>query len=476
MQFVKIYAMLLFIGVLLFSCSKKEEVEEVIELSDFMIEVHSDFLLSTQKGYYLFSNDKGNIISEGILENGKKYAIPSSEGSSIHFTYILTTPDIQRTTIVANTFLNIEVSNSLILHKALNGSNAFPDVGEIKGQAKVNIDCFGGINYITIATQSNALFSLPDNSYPKQLGLFATEEEALAIRSTESTPTSANQFEYAIKNISIDRENTFVCSDFTDATNVMKSIQVDVSGTRNIGTGGITLSAIPNNFIPPRPLYLFGQIDFRSFDFSNSQTSTLWYMKDWIKSKREYMSITSQTYEYTSNNEVKKVYQQYNHGLYPPPSTLRLEIPAASIEIIHNKNKSVITQEGEQFIGTVVYQPRRSRETNNKIYAWALNFSGEEKNIEWTFPTLSSQMRSHLEIEENIFEKEIIPIAKYMSINEEYKDYNEYIKTVFKPYKVILYKAPLEWKVRYNITEYILDEGGIIYPYEINYLKNNGFK
>lgn len=467
-----VFVFLILISLSIFSCSKKDE----IEISDFMIEVNSDFLVSNQKGYYLFTNDKGEVISEGILENEKKYNIPSSRDNSLHFTYLISTPSTQNSFVVANTFMNIEISNSLILHQALNGLGALTDIEQVKGQARLNIDCFGGMHYTTIATQSNAVFSLLDNRYPQELGLFEAEEEALAIRSTESVPTSTSQFEYAIKDISIGRENTFVCSDFRDATDVMKSIQVDVGRTRNIGKGDITFSVLPDEFISPNPAYLFGQIDKKFFDFSTSQTYTLWYMEDWVKSKREYMNITAQTYERTSANEVQKVYKQSNYGLYPPPSTLRLEIPATSIEITHNQNRSVITQEGEQSTGSVLYQERGNRNINDKIYVWALQFSGDEKNIEWVFPNSSSQMRSHLGIEENVFEKEMIPIVKYMSILDDYKGYNKFIKTTFEPYNFRLYKAPSDWQVNYDITEYILNEGGIIYPYQVKSLKNNKFE
>ena len=459
----------------IFSCSKKEE----IKVSDFALEVNSDFLTTSQKAYYLFTNNKGEIILEGILENGKKYDMPLLGNEAIHFTYLISTPSTQSPTIIANTFLNIEVSSSLILHQALNAQSALANAEQPKGKAEVRTNCFGGTYYTTIATQSDALFSLTDNTYnnyPQYINLFGTQEEALAIRSTTYSPTSPNQFQYAIKNIGINQQNEFICTDFKDGKNVMKSIQVDVGRTRNIGKGDIILSVLPNEFISPNPIHSFGQIDKRNFDFSTSQTSTLWYMEDWIKSKREYINITTQTYERKSNNEIKRIYQQSNYGLYPPPSTLRLEIPITSIEITHNQNKSVITQEGEQSIGSIIYQRKGSRNINEKIYAWLLQFSGDEEKIDWIFPTLSSQMRSHLGIEEGVFEKEMIPIVKFMSIFDDYEGYTKFIQTTFQPYNFRLYKAPSEWKVDYDITEYLSNEGGIIVPYNVNILRENRVK
>ncbi|AFM02663.1 hypothetical protein Fleli_0164 [Bernardetia litoralis DSM 6794] len=447
-----------------FSCSKKDEVE----ISDFMIEVNSDFLLSSQKGYYLFTNAQGDILSEGILENDKQYSIPAFQDETVHFTYFLSEPpNPQLATVVAITFMNIDISHNLVLH----GGSDLSDAQQEKGQANVSIECFGGTYYTTIATKTSAVYGVADASFPRTLNLFDDGEEALGLRTTVYPPTSASQFQYAMKNLYVGQENPFLCGDFQDASQKMKSIQIDVGRTRNIGTGVIQLSSIPNGFVSPNIARPFGITDMRSFNFSDSQTATLWYLEDWVKSKREYMKITSQTYDNDlTTGQTKRIYKQSNYGLYPAPSIIRMEIPDVSINVSHNQGISTITQSGEQSLGNIQYQRKGIRGQNEKLYAWILQFEGNQSSIEWVFPKLSNQLYSYLEVEENVFEKEMIPIIKYMSIFEGYKNYNQFIKETFTPYDFKTYNAPVNWQVDYDITEYITNQGGVMYPYEINNL------
>lgn len=467
----KYFLLLIFYSILFYSCSKKNEE---ITLSNFSIDVQSDFLLSTQKAYYLFTNNEGDILSEGSLENGKQYVIPSFE-EEVHFTYILSTPpDPQLATIIAITYVDINVSNNLVLHKGLNSSSALVNADLPKGQANVRIDCFGGLYYTSIATKSDIVLGVEDNQFPRSLNLFDSQEEALALRTTVYPPTSANQFLYAIKNIQIGQENPFLCEDFQDASQKVKSITMDVGRTRNIGSGYITFSAIPDGFVSPNPLYTFGTIDRKNFNFNNSQTATLWYLEDWVKSNRKYMRINSQTIERGATNDRQKVYTQVNHGLFPPPSVIRLEIPTVSIDIQHSENKSLITQSGEQFIGGVQYQRKGERIQNNKLYGWILNFAGNKQQIEWIFPKLSNQLYSHLGIDKNVFESEMIPIQKDMAILEGYNNYDKYVKETFTPYDFTTSIAPANWQKNHFITEYISsEEGGVIPHYEIDIFHRN---
>lgn len=452
------YLLFAFVAILvLSSCSKNEETLP----SDFSIEVQADFLNSNEKGYYLFTNSEGEILSEGILENGQNYPIPKKgEDKILHFTYFLNTPPVSNLSFFTGvTVMDINVSSNLILHSALNP--VIPIVDNA-GIAEVRIDCFGGQYYTSMITGNvGRLSGIQDQNFPASLSLMNPVEETLALRTTSYPPTSASEFQYAIKDIRVGETTSFLCEDFRDASQKIKSITVDVGRTRNIGNGFVRLTTIPDGAVISNPYLTFGTADFRGFRFSDSQTTTLWYLEDWVKSKREYMCLTSVTEQYSDNNELVRTYTQSNYGLYPAPSVVRIEIPEATININHNERTSIITQNGGHFTGNIFYERKEDKIQNNTFYAWLVQFSGEKQEMQWVFPTLSNQFYTYFEVEENIFKDEMIPVSKNMNVLGEYDgDYNQYVKENFTPYNFFVQKAPSTWQQDIYITEQISNQGG----------------
>lgn len=239
MQFVKIYTMLLFIGVFLFSCSKKEEIEEIIEpTTKFSFQTTSDFLLSTQKAYYFLINEKDSVLKEGILENGKTYTSEFLEVEELNFAYMIGTYEDNKKNFKGHQFLDIATDNVMVLHKYLHQDERrinFTKQGI--GEAQINFSCAantGSTNYSILSDDNYNVLNVgsqPGVLSNAKITLYSPTTDIMLLRAEGYRPTRTEEFSYATATVQAGENYSFDCNtpDFKTSRGMMKDLDINLS-------------------------------------------------------------------------------------------------------------------------------------------------------------------------------------------------------------------------------------------------------
>ena len=476
MQFVKIYTLLLFIGVLLFSCSKKEEVEEIIEpTTKFSFQTTPDFLFSTQKAYYFLINDKDSIFQEGILENGKTYTSEFPEVKELNFAYMIGTYEDNKKNFKGYQYLDIPIDNVMILHKYLHhDENRINTNKQGIGEAKINFICAAntsGTNY-SILSDDNYNFNLarqPNVLSNANITLYSPSAEVMLLRTDKYRPTRTEEFSYATQTIQVGETYSLDCNTpaFKTSRGMMKDLDIDLSEAHQLNRyfGNVLLNVYPTNkeimnnahLYSPYIDHYLGNIYGALVD-SRETSCKLWYPSEWIEGKREHMEIFIPVYMYNTNGSAntKINYLQKHEGNYPAPINLGFYVPLYSLDVEEKDSVYTSYQSGEPYLAEIVYSNVLGSGSDRESYTWVVTFSAKKPKTSWKLPFFSTKAVQYFEInlEYGTFDGvDMKPTLKRFQVKQDAK-YEDYIKERFSEPKSLIYKDMNTWA----ITTYIREE------------------
>ncbi|AFM02666.1 hypothetical protein Fleli_0167 [Bernardetia litoralis DSM 6794] len=474
MQFVKIYTVLLFIGVLLFSCSKKEEVEEIIEpTTKFSFQTTSDFLLSTQKAYYFIINEEDSVIKEGVLENGKTYTSEFPEIEELNFAYIIGTYDENKKNFKGHQFLDVATDNVMTLHKYLHQEQNPIVNKQGVGEATVNFICAAntsGTNY-SILSDDNYNFHIarqPNILSNAKVTLYSPSAEVMLLRTDKYRPTRTEEFSYATQTIQVGETYSLDCNTpaFKTSRGMMKDFDIDLSKAHQLNRyfGSVLLNVYPTNkeimnnahlYSPYMDHYL-GKI-YRTSVGSNETSCKLWYPSEWIEGKREHLEvfISVQDNNYSGPNFKPTNYWQKHEGNYPPPIDLGFSIPLYSLDIEEKDSIYTSYQSGEPYLAEIIYSNIIENSSDYEKYNWIVSFSAKKPKVSWKLPFFSVKSNEYLEIRYRTFDGiDIQPTHKRFQVKDE-QTYEGYIKDRFSTPAPLIYEDMNTWTTTTYIQEQI---------------------